>query len=201
LNRLAFTLTQASAVLRRGNAVVNFVTFNTPPSKIREILQRTTRNFEDAQRSNRFFITDMYTWITGQKSEEAESVDSLSIGKMITRSTVQFASGNDLALADNASVFMRYNDERTFMQWFDKLIAGLRQFKGVRLYGFTKRFHSEALYAYLESLADGVIELDYREDADALEHFVRIKSMKGVPHPTNWRKLTVNSNGLMELST
>lgn len=197
---LAFTLTQASAVLLQGNLVVNFVTTSTPPSRIREILQRFTANLEEAQFSNRFFITDMYTWITGQKSEEAESVDSLSIGKMITRSTTQFAARNDFVVTDNTSAFMRYNDERTFMLWFDRLIAGLRQLNGVRLYGFVKRFHSEALYAYLESLADGVIELDYRENAGVLEHFVRIKSMKGMPHPTDWRRLSVNSDGIMQLS-
>ena len=46
------------------------------------------------------------------------------------------------------------------MHSFDRIIAGLRQLNGVRLYGFTKRFHSEAMYAYPESMADGVIELD-----------------------------------------
>jgi KaiC/GvpD/RAD55 family RecA-like ATPase len=142
----------------------------------------------------------MYSWISGQKSEEAESVDSLSIGKMITRSTTQFASRNDFVVADNASAFMRYNDERTFMQWFDRMISGLRQLKGVRLYGFTKRSHSEALYAYLESLADGVIELDHRENAGVLEHFVRIKSMKGMSHPSDWRRLLMNPDGRMQLS-
>ncbi len=197
---LAFALTQASAVLLQGNLVVNFVSTSTPPSKIREILQRFTPNLGEADFLNRFCITDMYTWITGQKSEEAESVDSLSIGKMITRSTTQFAARNDFVVMDNTSAFMRYNDERTFMQWFDRLIAGLRQLNGVRLYGFTKRFHSEALYAYLESLADGVIELDYRENAGVLEHFVRVKSMKGMPHASDWRRLTMNPNGSMQLS-
>jgi hypothetical protein len=41
---LAFTLTQASAVLLQGNLVVNFVSASTPPSKVREILQRFTPN-------------------------------------------------------------------------------------------------------------------------------------------------------------
>jgi KaiC/GvpD/RAD55 family RecA-like ATPase len=197
---LAFTLTQASGVLLQGNLVVNFVTTSTPPSRVKEMLQRFTPNLKEANRLQRFFITDMYTWITGQKSEEAESVDSLSIGKMLTRSTVQFAARSDFVVNDNASALLRYNDERTFMHWFDKLIAGLRQLNGVRLYGFTKRFHSEALYAYLESLADGVIELDYRENGGVLEHFVRVKSMKGMPHASDWRRLTTNPDGSMQLS-
>jgi KaiC/GvpD/RAD55 family RecA-like ATPase len=50
-------------------------------------------------------------------------------------------------------------------------------------------------------LADGIIELDYRESAGALEHVLRIKSMKGIPHPTDWRRLRLNANGFMELTT
>jgi KaiC/GvpD/RAD55 family RecA-like ATPase len=57
------------------------------------------------------------------------------------------------------------------------------------------------MYAYLESLADGIIELDYQENAGVLEHTVRFKIMKGMPHPTGWRRLRVNSKGFMELST
>ena len=76
MNRLltgsAFTLTQASTVLLRRNLVVNFVSTSTPPSKVREILQRFTPNLREADFLNRFCITDMYTWITGQKSEEAK---------------------------------------------------------------------------------------------------------------------------------
>jgi KaiC/GvpD/RAD55 family RecA-like ATPase len=56
------------------------------------------------------------------------------------------------------------------------------------------------MYAYLESLADGIIELDYRENAGMLEHAVRFKIMKRMPHPTGWRGLRVNSKGFMELS-
>jgi KaiC/GvpD/RAD55 family RecA-like ATPase len=106
----------------------------------------------------------------------------------------------DFVVWDNLSAFMRYNEERLFTQWLDRFVAYLRETKGIRLWPFVKHSHSDALYAYLESVADGIIELDYRENAGVLEHVVRVKSMKGMPHPTDWRRLTVNPDGIMQLS-
>ncbi len=87
------------------------------------------------------------------------------------------------------------------MQWLDKTIARMRELKGIRLYGFMKRFHSDAFYANLEAMADGVIELDNREKGTQLENVVRLKSIRGVPHPTEWRTLKITKSGLVELTS
>jgi len=201
-NWLSLILTMASGLLRNGH-VVNIAATATPPSQIRAELGKTVPNLSELESGNKFFLSDWYTWVTGKKSEERISLDSLSIAKMSmdqSRFVKEFSPTYDFAVADNISAFLKYNDERTFMQWFDRLIASLRQLKGVRLYGFVKRFHSEALYANVEALADGVIELDYRERDGKLENLARVKILKGMPHPTEWRSLRVARDGTMELS-
>ncbi len=198
---LSFIMTLASTLLTQGY-VVNVMTTNTPPSEIRRILNRAVPKLNEPEAAKRLVISDMFTWRTGGKSDEAETVDSLSIGKV----NIEFAAWRqgslsyDFVVSDELSAFMRYNEERVFIQWLDKWVAHFREIKGIRIYSFIKRFHSDALYAYLESVADGIIELDYRENAGVLEHVVRVKSMKGMPHPTDWRRLTVNSDGIMQLS-
>ena len=94
-----------------------------------------------------------------------------------------------------------YNEERIYTPWLQKMVANAREMRGVRLWSYVKRYHSDALYAFLESLADGIVELDYRESAGVLEHVVCVKSMKGMLHSTEWRRLGVNANGFMELLT
>jgi KaiC/GvpD/RAD55 family RecA-like ATPase len=201
---LSFVLTLASGVLQQGD-VVNFVTTSTPPSEIRRILSRMIPRLKEPEAANRLVISDFYSWQTGRKSGEAEAVDSLSIAKLNIEPAAQASAQRersqsyDLVVWDNFSVFLRYNDERVFTQWLDRFTASLRETKGIRLWAFVKRSHSDAMYAYLESLGDGVIELDYRENAGVLEHVVRFKIMKGMPHPTAWQGLRVNSNGFMEL--
>jgi KaiC/GvpD/RAD55 family RecA-like ATPase len=85
------------------------------------------------------------------------------------------------------------------MQWLDKTLARMRELKGIRLYGFIKGFHSDAFYANLEAMADGVIELDNRERGRKLENAIRLKTMKGLQHPTEWRTLKMVNPGFLEL--
>ena len=48
------------------------------------------------------------------------------------------------------------------LKWLDRIVPHVREMKGVRLWSFIKRVHTDALYAVLESLADEIIELERR---------------------------------------
>jgi KaiC/GvpD/RAD55 family RecA-like ATPase len=63
-----------------------------------------------------------------------------------------------------------------------------------------KRFHSDAFYANLESMADGVIELDIQERGERLQNAIRIRSMKGVQHSTEWRTLKITRSRSLTLT-
>lgn len=201
---LSFILTLASPLLQKGY-VVDIQTTITPPREIRRILSRAIPKLDDPGVANRLRISDIYTWQTGRKSDEFESADSFSLAKTSidfgTKWLKQSMVNYDFVVMDSFSPFLRYNEERAFTQWLDRMVPHAREMNGVRLWSFFKRSHSDTFYAVLESLADGIIELDYRETASVLEHVLRVTSMKGMPHPTDWRKLKVKSNGFMELLT
>ena len=40
----------------------------------------------------------------------------------------------DFLASDSFSALLKYNDERTVMQWLDKTVARMRELRGVRLY-------------------------------------------------------------------
>jgi len=196
--------TMCSGVLRQGD-VVNYVAISESPAKVRRELERSLPNLGELEGNKKLLIYDWHTWMTGKKSDERFSVDSLSVGKLSSDALLssaaltEYSPTYDLAVADNVSTMLKWNDERAFMQWFDRLIARLRPMKGVRVYGFVKGFHSESFYANIETLADGIIELTLRERNDELQSAIRIKSFKGIPHTTKWRTLKVNSMGQANL--
>ncbi len=199
---LSLIMTMASGVLRNGY-VVNVVTVASPPSQIRRELRRNIPKIDELESSNKLLIADWHTWMTGKKSDERISVGSLSVGGLSLDQSIfvkELSPTYDLVVVDNISMVLKYNDERSFMQWFDKLVARLKPLKGIRLYGFVKGFHSEALYSNVEALADGVIELKYREHNGKLENAIRIKSLKGMMHHTEWKSLEINSDGTLRLS-
>ena len=201
---LSFILTLVSTLLKKGY-VVNVTTTSTPPSEIRRITNQAMPKLSESDDTRRLSVSDIYTWQTGRKSDEAEAADSLSLARAsVDFGTTWLKKGMphyDFVVTDNFSPFMIYNEERIFTQWFAKIVPHIREMKGVRIWSFIKHFHTDSLYAILESLADGIIELDYREDSGILEHLLRVKKMTGVPHSTDWRRLSMNSNGFMELST
>lgn len=201
----ALALTLTSGALRQGH-VVNFVAVSASPAEVRRGLERALPNLKELETAKKLFLYDWHTWMAGKKSVELFSVDSLSVAtglKADSRSIQELYSGSptyDLAIVDNISTMLKYNDERAFMQWLDRIIAKVRPMKGVRLYGIAKGFHSESFYSNIEMLADGVIELTLRERNDELQNAIRIKSFKGIAHTTKWRTLKIDSMGQVSLA-
>ena len=198
---LSLILTAALEILRRGY-VVGITTTTTPPTQVRERLSTALSNLRELEAAKQLTLIDWYTWMTGKKSSEPRSVDSLGLAQFnIQDSGFQRDDSPlyDFLASENFSAFLKYNDERAFTQWLDKTIARMRELKGVRLYCFMKHFHSDAFYANLEAMADGVIELDIRESRKQLENAIRLKSMKGIQHPTDWRSLKITTSGFLEL--
>ena len=198
---LSLILTIASELLRRGH-VVGITTTITPPEQVRQRLAIALPNLRDPELAKQLTVIDWYTWTTGKKSTERRSVDSLGLAQFnIQDSRYQRDDSPlyDFLAVDNLSAFLKYNDERAFMQWLDKTIGRMREMKGVRLYCFLKHFHSESFYANLEAMADGVIDLDIQVRGNHLENVIRLKSMKGVQHPTDWRTLRITTTGFLKV--
>ena len=193
----ALALTITAGMLKQGY-VVNFVAISASPAQVRRGLEGPLPNLTELEEGKKLILYDWHTWMTGKKSDEPFSVDSLSVAKLSTDGPVLYRDHSplyDLAIVDNVSVMLKYNDERPFMQWFDRLIAKVRPMKGIRLYAFVKGFHSESFYSNIEMLADGVVELTLRDRNDKLQNAIRIKSFKGLAHETKWRTLKVDSMG------
>jgi hypothetical protein len=120
----------ATELLQRG-CVVAIGTLATPTSQIRRRLARNLPNLQEIENAKRFTIIDWYTWMTGTKSAERRSVDSLVLAQFNVQDSKyqeDDSSLYDFMANDNLSTFLKYKDERTFMQWLDKTIACMREF-------------------------------------------------------------------------
>lgn len=140
---LSFIVTLASSLLQKGYEV-NITTTNTPPTEIRRVMSLAVPNLKETEVANRFSISDIYTWQIGRKSDEADTADSLSLAK----ASIDFGTTwlrksmphYDFVVTDNFSPFLRYNEERVFTQWLDKIVPHIREMKGVRLWSSTSAF-------------------------------------------------------------
>jgi len=199
---LSFFLTIAAQLVSSGYSVAVTTTI-TPPARVRQLLTVALPNLTEIENAKRLTLIDWYTWMTGKKSTERRSVDSLGLAQFNVQDS-RFQRDDsplyDFLATDNYSTFLKYNDERSFMQWLDKTISRMRELKGVRMYGFMKGFHSEAFYANLEAIADGVIELNLHGRGNGLENVLRVKTMKSEQHSTECRTLKITPTGFLTLT-
>ena len=101
-----------------------------------------------------------------------------------------------LAIADSFSMLLRFNEEKTFLEWFENRDLPLqRKLKRINVCGFGLGLHSEQFYKRLENVFDGVIEVRVMEREDQIKNLVRVTSLKGQPHDTRWHEIEIKGNG------
>jgi hypothetical protein len=65
-----------------------------------------------------------------------------------------------LAIAESFSMLLRFNEEKTFLEWLENRNIPLqRKLKRINLWGFGRGLHSEQFYKRLENVTDGVIDV------------------------------------------
>ncbi len=101
-----------------------------------------------------------------------------------------------LAIAESFSMLLRFNEERTFLEWFENRDIPLqRKLKRINLWGFGRGLHSEQFYRRLENVVDGVVEVRVMERGDQTKNLVRVTSLKGQPHDARLHEIEIKGNG------
>lgn len=106
-----------------------------------------------------------------------------------------------LSVGESFSVLLRFNEEKTFLEWFEnRNIALQRSYGRVNLHGFGRGLHSDWFYRRLENIADGVLEVRVMERDDQVKNMLRITNLKGQPHDSRWHEVDIRPNGEAVLS-
>jgi KaiC/GvpD/RAD55 family RecA-like ATPase len=107
-----------------------------------------------------------------------------------------------LSIVDSFSPLLRFNDERTFLEWIETRELPLNRKLGrINFIGISQRIHSEPFYARLEGAVDGLIEVQARELNGEVKNMLRIRNLKGQPHDSRWHEIKVGSSGETSLVT
>jgi KaiC/GvpD/RAD55 family RecA-like ATPase len=109
-------------------------------------------------------------------------------------------SKGTLHIDDNASVFLQYNDERTFVDvWRTRNLPQTRAAEAICLYALVAGIGSSAFYRQLESLSDGIVDFKSPEAGGQVEHLMRVRTMRGKTYDSRWRHLRLMENGAVTL--
>jgi KaiC/GvpD/RAD55 family RecA-like ATPase len=192
------SLTIAAGWLRTGGRAV-YITQSQPPDDTRSQLTRLGLEVEALEKENKLLLYDWYTVTLGQKSKEKRAADSLKIADLsiwVSRELMRGPPISDLlSIADNCSVLMRINEEKSWVEWeLTRVIPAMKLRKLIFVHGVIGGIHSEWTYKQLEAGVDGIVDFKLEEAGKATRNLMRIRSMRNVAYDSEWHPLKIAPN-------
>ncbi len=207
-----FSLTIASHALRTGIRT-DYHTLQHYPNEVLEGLATLGLNVEKLQEEGTLSIIDSYTIQLGLGAPtipkgrvhfQTQSVKlsdwSLALSQEMKTGTPE-SEKRRLHIDDNTSVLLQYNDEKIFIDiWRTRFIPAARLRELAFLHSLATGVYSESFCRQFESIADGIIELKSEEKGGGIEHYVRVRTVRGKSYDSRWHQLKLLENGEVGLA-
>ena len=196
------SLTIAAQALRAGTKTV-YHTFTRPPDEIRRILTSFGLNVTELESKGVFEVEDSYTPQTGLGSSEttAQWAQSLKVSDWsiadakLLKSQILDEQKRWLHIDDDTGVLLQYNPEKAIIDYWRTRKGTTKVAEEVDIHPFLKGVASPAFYNQIEFLCDGIIDLKKEEKDQEIEHYLRLRIMRGKRYDSRWHLLQLGSNG------
>jgi KaiC/GvpD/RAD55 family RecA-like ATPase len=193
------SLTLTTQALRQGLGTEYHCLINAP-DKIREKMAKFGLDVQRLERDDAIRIIDDYTAQVGLRKPDASRETSLRVADWSILAAQKMKSGSEsdrrrVHIDDNTSILSRYNKESEIIDyWRTRLIPLSSRLEQVMLHSLVKGVHSEAFINQLESWHDGIVDVRSVEGERGLEHFIRIRMMRGEECDSKWQRLRLLEN-------
>lgn len=193
------SLTLATQAVSQGVGTEYHCLINAP-DKIREKMTKFGLDMQRLERDDTIRIIDDYTAQIGFRKPDASRETSLRVADWSILATQKMKSLSEsdrrrVHIDDNTSILSRYNKENEIIDyWRTRLIPLSRSLEQVMLHSLVKGVHSEAFINQLESWHDGIVDVRSVEAQRGLEHFIRIRMMRGEECDSKWQRLKLLEN-------
>lgn len=187
--------------LKEGGKVV-IITTTRFPDQIRSELESYKINPRQHEERLELFIADWYSWVTGKQAMDKYNLPggvapslriedlTLIINELWMAKAGTKSEDNplfiDFVICDNFSNVFLYNPAEKVLRSFNQSTARAKQDGRVVYAGFASRMHSEQIYASLESIVDGVLDVTTRDIGGELKTFLRVRRFQGVEFVKGW---------------
>lgn len=186
-------------MLEKGINVV-YAALDVAPNSIRTTIQ--LGHSEEINLKGVTFV-DGYSWLLGEV-HESHHVSHLSnlndLSVRIYNAINEQGGKSQVLLFDSISTLFVYNSETEITRFMQVNMARVKHSNGLGFWTVVEGIHTSAFYNFLRHMADGVIEMRL-EDKDELKRFIRIHTMKGVKHKTNWLPFMIQDEGRLDIRT
>lgn len=187
----------------------HYHTFDHAPSNVKEALTRQGVNVEEREKKDTLRVLDSYTPQIGIGLSEVPKDEAFRLGLKISdwsiasvrlmKDTTQRLHEH-VHIDDDVSVFLRYNDERSVVEWVrTRALPDARNRKQLWFLAVPTGIASDSFYKQLELVCDGIIDFKRDEKAGEIKHSVRIRTVRGRKHDLRWHRLELEESGGVRL--
>lgn len=206
------SLTITAQALRAG-AKAEYHVFERRPSEVIKALEALAVDVKKLREQDKLRIIDSYTVQTRIGAPETPGASGLApLTQSIKVSDWSIAVGREIKtgaeaekgwihIDDNTGVLLQYNDEKTIVDcWRTRITPHTKVAEAFAINSLLAGVASAAFYKQFESLFDGVIDFKSEETGGQIEHFVRVRFMRGRSYDSRWRHLHLLHNGEVTIS-
>ena len=196
------SLTIAAQALR-ARAKTAYHTFLRSPDEIRQALSSFELNVAELESNGVLLIEDSYTPQTGLGPSETNAswTQSLKVSDWsiadakLLKSQIREEEKRWLHIDDNTGILLQYNQEKTIIDYWRTRKGTTKVAEEISLHSFLKGVASNAFYNQIEFLCDGIIDLKKEERGSEIEHYLRLRILRGKRIDSRWHLLRLTEKG------
>jgi KaiC/GvpD/RAD55 family RecA-like ATPase len=151
------------------------------------------------QGSERLFIIDGYSWLTGGGVSESKyslsGLSNLSDISIMVSKLLSVVGENSLFIFDHVSTLLSYNDENQVIKLLQMLTARIREAHDWAIIIFESDIHNQSFYNTVRFLMDCVVDFKIEEIEGGLYRSIRIQRARFPYSDSRWHPIEIMSNG------
>jgi len=182
-----------------------YLTTDESPGRIQKSMKKLGMNIDTYINNDNFRIIDCYSWKIGGKSCSKYCVsnpDNLATVSMAIDKARRNLKKSRLVM-DSITGLMSFCEHnlRFFSKFLQVIVAQNRDSENSAIFLASSEAHDRVFMSYMREIFDGTLEMKIEtkgsESVEEIKRLLRLFSLKGVKHKTQWVVFEITNNGII----
>lgn len=189
--------------LMRGETCV-YVATDESPDEIQKSMKHFGLDIESSKENTKFRIIDCYSWkLGGRRSGEffVNNPSDLSLVSSKIEHAMEDLNKITLVLDSLTGLTSICSHHLTyFSKFLQTIVAKLRTTQSNAVFTIAPEAHDQQFLSFIRLAFDGTLEMKLDESGREIKRLLRVFSLKGACHKTNWTPFEITNQGISIIS-
>lgn len=186
--------------LLKGESCI-YLTTDESPKSIENSMKNFGFNISCDLTNCSFKIIDCYSWKLGGKSSSKYAIsnptDLVSISKNIENAWKELGKIRFVLDSITGLTSLSNHHQIYFSKFLQAIVAKIRRMDGNAIFTVAPEAHNQQFMSFLRLAFDGTLEMKTDETGKDLKRLLRVFSLRGAKHKTNWTPFEITNKGII----